>query len=85
MMDVKELVRHLAPNATEVSVRRAVYPDGKFESGRYTIGNIQGDKGDSMSVTLTGRTSWKVDGFQQLGEGGDLLDLIMHRKHLYAS
>ena len=53
MMDVKELVRHLAPNATEVC--RELYTEGKFESGRYTIGNIQGDKGDSMSVTLTGQ------------------------------
>jgi len=79
MMDVKELVRHLAPNATEVC--RELYTEGKFESGRYTIGNIQGDKGDSMSVTLTGQYAGKFMDYA-LGEGGDLLDLIMHRKNL---
>ena len=75
MMDIKELVQQLAPNATAICGE--LYPDGRLESGCYKIGSIQGEKGRSMSVYLTGAQAGKWMDFST-GEGGDLLDLIMY-------
>lgn len=77
MINIKELTQQLATHAAEIC--NELYPDGRLESGCYKIGSIQGEKGRSMSVYLTGEQSGKWMDFST-GEGGDLLDLIMHGK-----
>ena len=79
MMDIKTLAQNLAPHAT--SICHELYPDGRVESGCYKIGSIQGEKGRSMSVYLSGDQCGKWMDFST-GEGGDLLDLIMYSQGL---
>ena len=68
-----EVADALGDRALEVC--RHYLPAGKLSSGRWTIGNVEGDPGKSMWVNITGpwRGQWK-DGATD--EGGDLLDLI---------
>jgi len=75
-MNVKDLSSELASHAA--SVCHELYPEGKMESGCYKVGSIQGEKGRSMSIYLTGDQSGKWMDFAT-GEGGDLLDLIQYR------
>ena len=74
-MEIRELVQALGDQATGICAE--LYPEGKIESGCYKVGSISGEKGRSMSVYLHGEQSGKYMDFAT-GEGGDMLDLIMH-------
>lgn len=61
----------------------SLYPDGQSRRGRFTIGNVQGEAGDSLEIVLAGEKAglW-ID--RASGEGGDLFDLIAAREGLDA-
>ena len=49
-------------------------PNGKKEGHEWVAGNVNGDKGNSLKVNLSGKKKWAD--FAE-GDGGDMLDLWM--------
>lgn len=57
------------------SVLSILFPSGKKQRGRFTIGDVHGNAGDSLEVAVTGKKAglWTD---HASGEGGDIFDLI---------
>lgn len=56
-------------------VLQALYPNGRVRRDKFHLGNIQGEKGDSLEVELSGpKAGLWTD--HATGEGGDVFDLI---------
>ncbi len=70
----KEEIRHALLFQLE-SVLSFLFPAGKKHYGRFTIGDVHGNTGDSLEVALTGKKAglWTD---HASGEGGDIFDLI---------
>ena len=51
-----------------------LFPVGEIRGNQFVIGNIKGDKGDSLSITLTGAKAGLWHDFAT-GEGGDIFAL----------
>ncbi|RJI65928.1 bifunctional DNA primase/helicase, partial [Salmonella enterica subsp. enterica serovar Lubbock] len=49
-------------------------PNGKKDGHEWVAGNVNGDKGNSLKVNLSGKKKWAD--FAE-GDGGDMLDLWM--------
>ena len=49
-------------------------PSGKIRNGKFTVGDIQGNKGDSLCVELSGAKIGMWHDFAT-GDGGDILSL----------
>ena len=58
------------------AICRELYPDGKKQSGEWWVGSLDGEKGQSLKINLTGRAGVWSD-FSTGESGGDLLDLYM--------
>jgi Toprim-like len=56
---------------------KAFYPNGKIKGNRFYIGNIHGDKGESLVITLSGRYAGKGKDFAT-GESFDILDIFAY-------
>lgn len=62
---VEQVVAHLLPN-------------GRRVNGEWVVGDLDGNKGQSLKVNLTGKQVWcEFNG----GQGGDLLDLWVSVRH----
>ena len=63
------------------SVLQALFPAGKSRGGKFLIGNIEGEPGDSLEVQLSGERAglWHD---HATSEGGDILDAIAIRHGL---
>ena len=57
------------------SLCRELLPDGIVKGNNYRIGNVYGEKGDSLSVQLEGENAGNWKDFES-GDGGDLIDLV---------
>ena len=57
------------------SVLERIMPQGQIHGQRFVVGNIQGDPGESLSVTLDGENAGLWLDFAT-GEGGDIFDLL---------
>jgi hypothetical protein len=57
------------------SVLERILPGGRVHGQRFVVGNIQGDPGESLSVTLDGESAGLWLDFAT-GEGGDIFDLV---------
>ncbi|WP_295379593.1 toprim domain-containing protein [uncultured Pseudacidovorax sp.] len=73
-MNVKELSERLASRAEDVV--RHLLPGGRRQGQEWKAGNTLGEKGDSLSVRLSGAKAGVWKDFAG-GEGGDLVDLWM--------
>lgn len=71
-MTPKQLNEMLAMRVDEVS--RLLLPNGKFQSGEWRVGSVDGEKGDSLGVPMKGEKVGMWFDFAT-GEGGDLIDL----------
>lgn len=76
-MDASELSRALSWRAEEIA--RMLLPDGKKASGYWKAGNVQGDRGDSLAIHLSGDKAGKWTDYAT-GEHGDLIDLWIARR-----
>lgn len=72
-MTFGELSDLLAERVEEVA--SALLPSGRREGHRWEVGNIHGDKGQSLKVDLSGPRKGRWKDFST-GEGGDMLDLV---------
>lgn len=72
MSDITEIKRMLASRAQ--SVAEHLFPNGKKEGSEWRVGSIDGEKGQSLGVHLTGNKAGVWAEFNS-GNGGDLLDL----------
>ena len=69
-MNIKELSNQLWERAEDVA--RYLLPTGKKIHGEWCVGDLQGDKGQSLKINVSGKRVWcEFNG----GIGGDLLDL----------
>ena len=57
------------------SVLERIMPQGQIHGQRFVVGNIQGDPGESLSVTLDGENAGLWLDFAT-GDGGDIFDLL---------
>ncbi|WP_295539243.1 toprim domain-containing protein [uncultured Pseudacidovorax sp.] len=73
-MNVKELSERLASRAEDVA--RYLLPEGRRQGQEWKAGSTTGEKGDSLSVRLTGAKAGVWKDFAG-DEGGDLVDLWM--------
>lgn len=60
---------------------KAFYPNGKIKGNSFYIGNIHGDKGESLVITLSGRYAGKGKDFAT-GELFDIFDIFAHHFNL---
>ena len=56
------------------SVLHHLFPSGKIRNGAFKIGGLDGQRGDSLTVTLRGEQAGLWQDFAT-GEGGDIFDL----------
>lgn len=57
------------------SILQALYPHGRVRRGKFHLGNVEGEKGDSLEVELSGpKAGLWTD--HATGEGGDVFDLV---------
>ncbi|RZF43824.1 hypothetical protein LSTR_LSTR006365 [Laodelphax striatellus] len=79
MNNVQELKERLLLNLR--SCLLYLLPNGTFRGDKFYVGNIQGDKGKSLVVELSGSEAGLWHDFAT-GEGGDIIDLWagVHRK-----
>ncbi|WP_264719193.1 AAA family ATPase [Wolbachia endosymbiont (group A) of Lasioglossum morio] len=77
--DVEEIKRQLLLNIR--SCLSYLFPRGTFRGDKFYIGNVQGDKGKSLVVELSGSEAGLWHDFATK-EGGDIIDLwaAVHRK-----
>ena len=69
-MNIRELSNQLWERAEDVA--RYLLPAGKKIHGEWCVGDLQGDKGQSLKINVNGKRVWcEFNG----GLGGDLLDL----------
>lgn len=73
-MNAKEISMLLAERAE--SFAKTLYPDAVRRGKDLKIGNVRGEKGDSMVITLSGQHKGRWMDFAT-NNGGDLLDLLM--------
>lgn len=78
-MDAAEAATKLAGRAKALC--RDLFPNGAIISGEYRVGNINGDKGQSLSVCLDGNKQGIWFDFDST-ERGDALDLVKAVKRL---
>ena len=81
-MDAAEAATKLAGRAKALC--RDLFPNGAIISGEYRVGNINGDKGQSLSVCLDGNKQGIWFDFDST-ERGDALDLVKAVKRLDTS
>jgi hypothetical protein len=62
---------------------KAFYPNGKIKGNRLYIGNIHGDKGESLVITLSGRYAGKGKDFAT-GESFDIFDIFAYHFNIDA-
>lgn len=74
MTRIERIREQLARNA--LAVCQAYLPNGRRSGGYWVVGDINGNKGRSLYVRLTGRIGKWTD--SATGEHGDLLDIIAH-------
>lgn len=60
---------------------KTFYPNGKIKGNSFYIGNIHGDKGESLVITLSGRYAGKGKDFAT-GESFDIFALFAHHFNL---
>jgi len=65
------------------SVLHHLFPSGKIRNGAFKIGGLDGQRGDSLTVTLRGDQAGLWQDFAT-GEGGDVFDLWAAVHHLDA-
>ena len=71
-MTVEEIKARLIGNLR--GVLPYLFPAGVFRHGKYLIGDVQGNKGESLAVELTGNKAGMWHDFAT-GEGGDIIAL----------
>lgn len=71
-MNARELAQRLAERAQAVCEH--LLPNGRKSGSEWKAGNVQGERGDSLAVRLTGEKRGVWSDFAS-GESGDLLDL----------
>lgn len=74
MNRIERIREQLARNA--LAVCQTFLPNGRRAGGYWVVGDINGNKGRSLYVRLTGRIGKWTD--SATGEHGDLLDIIAH-------
>lgn len=79
MTDIVAIKRMLADRAQ--SVAEMLLPGGRKEGQEWRAGSVDGEKGQSLGVHLSGQKAGIWQDFQS-GEGGDLLDLWCAAKGL---
>ncbi|MFJ2456435.1 AAA family ATPase [Pseudomonas protegens] len=72
MLTPSEISKRLADRAPEVA--RYLLPGGKRNGSEWRVGDVSGEKGQSLGVHLAGEKAGLWQDFAT-GEGGDLLDL----------
>lgn len=74
LSNTKEEIRNALLFQLE-AVLSSLFPAGKKQYGRFTVGDVHGNAGDSLEVALTGKKAglWAD---HASGEGGDIFDLI---------
>lgn len=79
MADIVTIKRMLADRAQ--SVAEMLLPNGRKEGQEWRAGSVDGEKGQSLGVHLSGQKAGVWQDFST-GEGGDLIDLWMAAKGL---
>lgn len=77
-MDVGQIKTQLA--ARVESITRDLLPNGQKHGNEWCVGSIEGERGQSLKIRLTGEKAGIWNDFAA-GEGGDLLDLYCALKH----
>jgi twinkle protein len=72
-MRISEISSRLAAQAE--SIAAYLLPSGKVEGGQWRVGSVGGDKGRSLSITLTGDRAGKWVDHADDSQHGDLIDL----------
>lgn len=72
-MDFQEIRQHLNNNVEDVC--RVLLPTGRRKGKAWLVGNIEGDKGDSLDVCLQGKNLGVWKDWAAPGKGGDLINL----------
>jgi twinkle protein len=72
MKNASEIAALLRDRAEQVA--KYFFPDGKMEGGNWRIGSLGGEKGQSLSICLTGEKKGIFSDFAT-GDSGDMLDL----------
>lgn len=67
MIDSAELNRKLVDRFEEVC--NLLLPNGKLKGSHYVVGNLQGDAGDSLQITISGAAAGRFKDFKT-GDGG---------------
>jgi len=57
-----------------------LFPNGKIRHGKFHVGNIQGERGESMKIELKGDKAGMWQDFAT-GEGGDIFELWARKKN----
>ena len=78
-MDIRELKVELGSRA--LSLCNTLLPDGRVEGQDFKVGSVTGEPGRSLSVHLNGEKQGQWIDFAT-GEGGDMIDLIMHVRRI---
>jgi twinkle protein len=78
-MTPKEINQRLLQDV--LGVCEKLLPNGSQSNNEWRVGNIQGDEGKSLHVSLSGNRKGKWKDFRT-DEGGDLVTLWMKRKNL---
>lgn len=73
MTDITEIKRRL--NAIAQSVAEHLLPQGRKEGSEWRAGSVDGERGQSLGVHLTGSKAGVWSEFNGSDKGGDLLDL----------
>jgi hypothetical protein len=79
----KQIIKYDAPTIKEILLNdlpshlKTLYPNGTKKGNSFYIGNIHGDKGDSLVITLSGRYAGKGKDFAT-GESFDILDIFAY-------
>lgn len=72
--EIKERLLHNLP-----ALLRMLLPNGVIRTGKFYVGNVKGDKGESLIVELSGDKVGLWHDFAT-GEGGDIIDLYAQSK-----
>jgi len=76
-IDAKKIRSWMEDNLDRVL--QYLYPDGKMENGEFVVGNIYGDSGKSLKVTVSGKNAGLWVDFADCNRGGDLISLWQER------
>lgn len=80
MRTAKDIAQQLASQADRVA--EYLLPQGKKYGSEWHVGNIYGEQGDSLRVSISGSKAGIWADFASGGKGGDLLDLWAQSRNI---